>query len=57
MGFNGPVDLNLLAVDKVMDYMEIDNSYRMEVYLKVQKISSRVLKKARQIAKKSQPKK
>lgn len=43
MGPVGAVGLNLIAVDKVMDYFDIPNCERIEFQSKVQLIANKVL--------------
>ena len=43
MGPGGAVCLNLLAIDRVLDYYSVDMSERMEFQDKVQVIANKVL--------------
>ncbi len=43
MGPGGAVGLNLLAVDKVLDYFDVPNDERLEFQMKVQTIANKVL--------------
>lgn len=45
LGAGGPVALNFLAVDRAMDYFEVDPDERVEFYEKVRGISRGVLDK------------
>lgn len=48
---NGAIGLNFLAVDRAMDYYEIDQDERLEFYEKVRLIASTVLELQHQAAK------